>query len=127
MGSNKIITHSIVLSPIGLSKAKATCVYFRITVVDSIALGPADGASFCLLPELLALHICTVLLLPPQRLFYSSTSLRSSCRLYSMSSFSLHTCQEASVGKSNPGRLGWINCRDETIRSLRDCVAGEMG
>ena len=62
------------------------------TVVDSIALGPADGASFCQLPELLAPDIHTVLMLPPRRLFCSSTSFRSSCRLYYTSSFSLHTC-----------------------------------
>ena len=84
------------------------------TVVDSIALGPADGASFCLLPELLALHIRIVLLLPSRRLFCSSTSFRSYCRLYYTSSFSLHTCQINSPVSSFNYRVLELNTRRNT-------------
>ena len=71
----KINVYSVVLSLIGLSNAETTCVYLCITVVDSpIALGPADGASFCLLPELPALRIRTVLQSSARHLFCSSTA-----------------------------------------------------
>ena len=70
------------------------------TVVDSIALGPADGASFCPFPELPALHIRKVLRPSPRSLFQDSTALEaivdcltrvhSRCRLVRLTVPSVH-------------------------------------